>query len=76
VIATNSGGTAELVGGGAGLLVPVGDRPALTEALSNVIADDALWIRLADSGRRRVLESFDVDTIAAELRRRFSACAG
>jgi colanic acid/amylovoran biosynthesis glycosyltransferase len=76
VIATNSGGTAELVGGGAGLLVPVGDRPALTEALSNVIADDALRIRLADSGRRRVLESFDVDTIAAELRRRFSACAG
>jgi glycosyltransferase involved in cell wall biosynthesis len=75
VIATNSGGTGELVGGGAGVLVPVGDRTALTEALRMLIADDALRAEIAERGRQRVLASFDVTTIAAELRRRFSACA-
>jgi colanic acid/amylovoran biosynthesis glycosyltransferase len=75
VIATNSGGTAELVGGGAGVLVPAGDRQALTEALRKVIVEDALRAELAERGRRRVLASFDVTRIAEELRRRFSACA-
>jgi glycosyltransferase involved in cell wall biosynthesis len=75
VIATNSGGTAELVGGGAGVLVPVGDRSALTEALRKLITDDALRGEVAERGRQRVLASFDVTAIAAELRRRFSACA-
>ena len=75
VVATKSGGTAELVGGGAGVLVPVGDRTALTEALRRVIADDSLRAEIAERGRQRVLASFDVTTIAEELRQRFSACA-
>jgi hypothetical protein len=40
-----------------------------------VIVEDALRAELAERGRRRVLASFDVTTIAEELRRRFSACA-
>jgi colanic acid/amylovoran biosynthesis glycosyltransferase len=75
VIATDSGGTSELIGGGAGLLVPVGDRSSLTEALRRIIFDETLRAQLAESGRRRVLDAFDVKSIAAELRRRVSACA-
>jgi glycosyltransferase involved in cell wall biosynthesis len=75
VIATDSGGTAELIGGGAGLLVRVGDRSSLTAAIRRIVSDETLRAELAESGRRRVLDSFDVKAIAAGLRRRFSACA-
>jgi glycosyltransferase involved in cell wall biosynthesis len=75
VVATDSGGTSELVGRGAGLLVPVGDVDALADALRRIVSDRSLRLSASEGGRRRVAESFDVDVIAAELRRRFSACA-
>jgi glycosyltransferase involved in cell wall biosynthesis len=53
VVATNTGAIPELVGSDAGLLVPVGDRPALTQALTRVIGDAALRQRLAEGARRR-----------------------
>ena len=74
VVATDSGGTSELIGGGAGLLVPVGDVDALADALRGIVSDQELRRAASEGGRRRVAESFDVDVIAAELRRRFSAC--
>jgi colanic acid/amylovoran biosynthesis glycosyltransferase len=76
VVATDSGGTGELVGDGAGLLVPVGDRVALANALRRIVTDVELRSGLAEAGRRRVAESFDVKVIAAALRARFSECAG
>jgi glycosyltransferase involved in cell wall biosynthesis len=76
VVATDSGGTSELVGRGAGLLVPVGDVEALADALRGIVSDRDLRLSVSEGGRRRVVESFDVNVIAAELRRRFSACAG
>jgi glycosyltransferase involved in cell wall biosynthesis len=75
VVATDSGGTGELVDGGAGLLVPVGDSAALAAALRAVVTDLDLRRGLARAGRRRVAEAFDVRTVAAELRERFSGCA-
>ena len=76
VVATDSGGTGELVGGGAGLLVPVGDAAALADALRSgrhrCRAAAAGW---PASGRQRVAESFDVRVVAAELRTRFAGCA-
>ena len=74
VVATDSGGTAELIGGGAGLLVPVADRAALATALRRIITDAELRSELALAGRRRVVDSFDVKVIAAELRDRFAEC--
>jgi glycosyltransferase involved in cell wall biosynthesis len=64
-----------LVGGGAGLLVPVGDVDALADALLGIVSDRNLRLSASEGGRRRVAESFNVDVIAAQLRRRFSACA-
>jgi glycosyltransferase involved in cell wall biosynthesis len=75
VVATDSGGTSELVGRDAGLLVPAGDVEALAEGLREIVSDPELRRSVSEGGRRRVAESFDVDVIAAELRRRFSACA-
>ncbi len=75
VVATDSGGTAELVGAGAGLLVPVGDSAALADALRTIVTDAELRDGLARSGRQRVAESFDVQVVAAELRERFAGCA-
>ena len=52
VVATMTGAIPELVGDGAGLLVPVGDTPALVAALSRVLSDAGLRARLAAGARR------------------------
>ena len=52
VVATMTGAIPDLVGDGAGLLVPVGDTPALVEALSRVLDDADLRASLAESARR------------------------
>ncbi len=46
-----------------GLLVPPGDVAALARALERVLEDDALRLRLAESGRARV-EAFAVERVA------------
>lgn len=51
VVATMAGAIPELVGHGAGLLVPVGDTPALIEALSRVVGDADLRARLAEGAQ-------------------------
>jgi glycosyltransferase involved in cell wall biosynthesis len=76
VIATDSGGTRELIGGGAGLLVPVNDTAALAEGLRQFIADGDLRARLARLGHQRIAESFDAVPLAARLRERFAECGG
>lgn len=51
VVGSGDGAVRETVPDGAGLLVPVGDRAALREALASVIANDALRARLAAGAR-------------------------
>jgi glycosyltransferase involved in cell wall biosynthesis len=53
VVATATGATPDLVGDDAGLIVPVGDAAALTDALRRVIGDAALRRRLGEGARRR-----------------------
>lgn len=67
VIGTPTGGIADLVGGGAGVLVPVGDVDALTAALSEVLRDKPMRERLA-VGARRVRERLPTwDDAAARM---------
>jgi colanic acid/amylovoran biosynthesis glycosyltransferase len=73
VIGTETGGIPAQLRDGAGLLVPERDAAALAGALERVLTDAELRSRLADAGRRRVEEQFDVEVIAAELERRFAA---
>ena len=56
VVSTRTGAIPDLVGSDAGLLVPPGDVPALTDALAQVVRDAALRKRLA-AGARRVRAS-------------------
>jgi glycosyltransferase involved in cell wall biosynthesis len=51
VVATMTGAVPELVGSTAGLLVPVGDTVALTTALTRVLDDPSLRLRLAKGAR-------------------------
>lgn len=71
-LATDSGATRELVGDGAGILVPVGDRLALADELRRFAARPAVRAGLAVAARSRVQSSFDVVKIAARLRTLFA----
>lgn len=72
VISTRTGGMEELLDYGGGLLVPPADVSALTEALERMLSSAILRAELAQTGRRRVENKFDVATIADELARRFA----
>jgi glycosyltransferase involved in cell wall biosynthesis len=61
VVATRTGAIPELVGDAAGIVVPPGDRPALTSALARVLGDACLRDQLAAGARqvRQRLPSWD-----------------
>jgi glycosyltransferase involved in cell wall biosynthesis len=65
VIATDSGALPELVGN-AGRIVPEEDVPALTAALQDLYANRSECERLGAAGRKRILEQFSDDAIAAK----------
>jgi len=64
VVATRVGGTPEAVTDGEqGLLVPPGDSQALASAISRVLSDPLLAMRLGNNGRRRVAEEFSFEAV-------------
>jgi glycosyltransferase involved in cell wall biosynthesis len=68
VIASESGGIPEIVlHEQTGLLVPSGDVAALAAAIGRLGDDPALASRLAEQGRRHVMERFAWDTITSTL---------
>ncbi|HSK15822.1 MAG TPA: glycosyltransferase [Gaiellaceae bacterium] len=73
-VATATGGIPELLGGGAGLVVPPADADALADAIERLARDPSLRAELGEHGRRRVEEEFDTDAIAAALIARFREC--
>jgi colanic acid/amylovoran biosynthesis glycosyltransferase len=75
VVGTDAGGVPELLGDGAGLLVPPGDVPALADALELLAREPAKRAALGERGRARVEEAFSVERIAGELQARFRDCA-
>lgn len=60
VVASNHGGAAEYLAGGAGILVPPGDPRTLASALEWLLADPADRDRLAGRARARVGERYDL----------------
>jgi glycosyltransferase involved in cell wall biosynthesis len=61
VVATGVGGTLEVVvQGETGFLVPASDPAAFAKALSVVMSDPGMRIRLGQAGRQRVYEQFNI----------------
>lgn len=76
VVATRSGGPAEIViDGETGFLVPVDQPDALAQGLLSLIKDPALCARFGEAGRRRAAEHFSVAHFAAEVERVILAVA-
>lgn len=66
VIATDGGALPEIVGD-AGVIVPRGDEHALAQAIDKLLIDAGERERLAERGRRRILETFSWEVCARQM---------
>jgi glycosyltransferase involved in cell wall biosynthesis len=73
-IGTDSGAIPELLGDGAGIVVPPRDSSALADAVERLISDRRLREELGRRGRQRVEAEFSLDRVAAALDARFRSC--
>jgi glycosyltransferase involved in cell wall biosynthesis len=65
IVSTRVGGTPMLVGKtGEAFLIDVGDRPALAKCLSELTRNTSLRERLGEAMRQRVVEYFDINSVA------------
>ena len=77
VVATNVGGTSELVADGVnGFLVPPGVPDALVHRIRQLLDDADLRTRLGRAGQDTVAGAFDIDRETAQLQRLFEAAIG
>lgn len=68
VVATNGGGVPEIVEDGeTGILVPMGDAPAMAEAICKVLADPAQAKAMGARARQRVMDRFTVEETARRV---------
>jgi len=74
VVSTRTGGISELLGTGAGLIVPVGDEQSLAAALTRMLTDADLAAAAAAEGHRRA-KAFDVDTMIATTEQLYRSLA-
>jgi glycosyltransferase involved in cell wall biosynthesis len=75
VIATNTGGIPELIVSGTGMLVPARDPAALANAMERILSDRSFAEETGEKGRRHIIETRDVASIAATLETWFSGQA-
>ncbi|MFC1635850.1 glycosyltransferase family 4 protein [Planctomycetota bacterium] len=69
IVATNVGGTAEILTDEvSALLVPADDPEALTDAIRRILTDCELRIRLGQRARKRALEKFSLPEATAHIR--------
>lgn len=72
VVATRTGGFCEVVEEGVtGLLTPVGDSPAMSEAILQLLADPAKRQAMGAQGRHRLERHFDAKVQIQEFKRLF-----
>jgi len=67
VVASDAGGTAELIEAGvSGFVVPVGDVLAAVERVSDLLGDPGLRERMGQAGRRRAASEFTIGRMVSE----------
>jgi glycosyltransferase involved in cell wall biosynthesis len=68
VIATDGGGVPEIVQDGVtGLLVPMGDAPAMADAICRLLEDEACARNMGAQGLKRAVEHFAIERSAQKL---------
>ncbi len=68
VVATNGGGVPEIVEHNlTGLLVPMGDAPAMATAILHFLDNPDLAARMGQAGRQRVMDKFTIDQTARKV---------
>jgi L-malate glycosyltransferase len=74
VASTAGGGLPEMLGNGAGVVVPVGDSPALADAVAGIIEDRELRLRLVERAAMEV-QRFTDRRMAEEVASVYRSCA-
>jgi glycosyltransferase involved in cell wall biosynthesis len=59
-----------------GLLVPVGDDPAMANALIGLFRDPALRGRMGKAARQRILDNYSTDQVAERYETLFAEVLG
>jgi len=68
VVATNGGGVPEIVQDGmTGILVPMGDVPAMAEAICRICADPVSARIMGSNGKKRIAEHFTIEQTARKV---------
>lgn len=68
VVTTKATGAIDsVVDGKTGIIVPIGDAPALADAISDLLANPAIARRLGQAGRERVEREFQQETLWNEM---------
>jgi glycosyltransferase involved in cell wall biosynthesis len=63
VVTTRARGNPDLVEPDAGLVVPIGDVPALAEAMDTILDDPDAARRMGQAGRRRVVDRYGLERV-------------
>jgi glycosyltransferase involved in cell wall biosynthesis len=74
VASTTAGGLGEMLGGGAGLLVPPANPEALADAIARILGDPALRSALVDRAGEAV-QHFTAERMAGEVLTVYRSCA-
>ncbi|GGL90115.1 colanic acid biosynthesis glycosyltransferase WcaL [Deinococcus aerolatus] len=72
VVSTLTGGIAELLGDGAGLLVPPADVGALVDALKGLLEDSEKRRTIGCAGYNRVQSRFSITSVTEQLEQQFA----
>ena len=67
VISTTTGGIPELLGNGAGILVPPEDCEALADAIQLLMKDSEMRSKLSAQGRAKIEKEFAISAIVKKL---------
>ena len=68
IVATAVGGTCELIEGGVdGLLVPPQDPSSLAAAITKMLGDSSMCLKLGENARGRLYKEFTMDIMVRRL---------
>jgi len=73
VVASNSGGMAEMLDANCGLLIPPRDSRAIAESVVRLLRSDDLRIQMGRNSRLRVLERYSVESIGPQMEKSYES---